>query len=227
MNYHPVSKLARDIIVPRAASAGESGASVTENGAVVRLRLKISTPGAFGESWALVDSVDFDRVSQMGAWHEMPDGRTSYAVQFHSSSGGHVTRTYLHRVVLGALPGSHVDHINGNGLDCRHANLRELTCAQNGQNRRGANRNSRSGIRGVRWHSRDERWEASLKLDGRVLSLGYYKELADAAAVVAEARRRLMPFSVEAPTLPVLLTPYEVEKIVSARISRAGVSASQ
>lgn len=182
--------------------------------------LRLAKAGG-GTGWAIVDASDYDRVSSMGVWHEVIDGRTSYAVQFDRFPSGAVTRRHLHRVIVGARAGVHVDHINGDGLDCRRVNLRELTGAENGQNRRGANSNSRSGIRGVRWHERDKRWEAALKLDRRVISLGYYRDIGDAAAVVIEARRRLMPFSVEEelPT-PVSLSQEEIDQIVSTRIGR-------
>lgn len=187
--------------------------------AVVHLRLE----KAGGKSgWALVDARDYDRVLAMGTWHEVQDGRTSYAVLFDRFPCGTVARRYLHRVVSEAGAGVHIDHVNGDGLDCRRANLRETTGAQNGQNRRGANSNSQSGVRGVRWHERDKRWEAALKVDRRVISLGYYKELGDAAAIVMEARRRLMPFSVERVAIsPAVLTPEEVDHIVSTRIAKA------
>lgn len=56
----------------------------------------------------------------------------------------------LHRLILNAPKGKQGDHRNGDGLDNRKVNLRLVNNQQNMQNRpKGANRNSKSGIRGV------------------------------------------------------------------------------
>lgn len=49
---------------------------------------------------------------------------------------GH-TPLYLHRMILNAPEGMVVDHINGNGLDCRRKNMRICTQAENAQNSHG------------------------------------------------------------------------------------------
>lgn len=58
----------------------------------------------------------------------------------------------LHRVILGALPGQHVDHINGNPLDNRRSNIRICTREQNMMNRRPNNpatKVEKHGFKGV------------------------------------------------------------------------------
>jgi hypothetical protein len=57
------------------------------------------------------------------------------------------------------------------------------------ENLRGANSNSRSGIRGVRWTK--GAWEANVKVDGKVKYLGRFATVEDAeqAAIAARIER--------------------------------------
>lgn len=63
---------------------------------------------------------------------------------------------HLHRVVMERMVGRElqypfelVDHINGDTEDNRRKNLRIVSNAQNTRNRKGANRNSKTGFRGI------------------------------------------------------------------------------
>jgi hypothetical protein len=62
----------------------------------------------------------------------------------------YMNKTYLlHRVIMAAPAGMSVDHINHDTLDNTRANLRVCTHKENQNNRRGAQRNSTTGVRGV------------------------------------------------------------------------------
>lgn len=109
----------------------------------------------------------------------------------------------LHRELLSLGPGDpEVDHINGDPLDNRRDNLRVVTHAQNGQNRRyGYGRYSHH--RGVSFDkSRALRgwkpWIAYCRLNGRMKTLGYFGAEQGAADAAANYRREHMPFSTEA-----------------------------
>ena len=52
-------------------------------------------------------------------------------------------------------------------------------------------RNNSSGIRGVHWHSRIRKWNARVSVNGRLLSLGYYDTIEEAAKARAEAVKRI------------------------------------
>lgn len=70
---------------------------------------------------------------------------------------------FVHRIVWMAFNGDvgdglFLDHINGNRQDNRIDNLRVVTKRENAMNRKGANSNSKSGIRGVYFHKRCNRW---------------------------------------------------------------------
>jgi hypothetical protein len=82
--------------------------------------------------------------------------------------------------VHGQWPEHYIDHINGNRVDNRLENLREATPAQNRHNS-GPAKNSTSGIKGVFWNSKRNKWQARICLGGDVRQhLGYFHDL-DAA----------------------------------------------
>lgn len=68
------------------------------------------------------------------------------------------TKTPLHRIIVGAKRGELVDHINGNGLDNRHENLRICTHQENCCNRK------KTGVTYEHSRNRQSRpWKAQIK----------------------------------------------------------------
>lgn len=96
---------------------------------------------------ALVDDCDFDRVSAF-SWFAKPAQQTD--VKFYAArsarKGEEGTFIYLHRFIVLAPAHLLVDHISGDTLDCRRANLRLCTGRQNSINRAYENL---TGFRGV------------------------------------------------------------------------------
>ena len=93
----------------------------------------------------------------------------------------------MHNVIAGA---PQVDHVNGDGLDNRRANLRPASTAQNARNRSRPSTN-RSGFKGVSWVRDRGHWRAGIKVDGRSLNLGSFADPVEAAKAYDEAARRL------------------------------------
>jgi hypothetical protein len=91
--------------------------------------------------------------------------------------------------MTGGWPPHQVDHLNHDKADDRWANLRAATNQQNQRNITMSKANT-SGIRGVGWHKRIEKWQASIRVDGRLLSLGYFESLDEAAQVRRDAELR-------------------------------------
>jgi hypothetical protein len=81
---------------------------------------------------------------------------------------------------LGRWP-SIVDHINGDRLDNRIANLREVTQSQNRMNA-AVRRDSESGLCGVKWKKSAAKWRAEIKVAGKAKHLGYFDSKDDAIA---------------------------------------------
>src|SRR3990167_9598643 len=130
-------------------------------------------------SWVFVDANDYATVSRY-RWFRLGDHKTSYALTKVRVSGKRVT-CRMHRLILGALPGTQVDHINGNGLGNRRANLRFATHAENQRNR-GVFKRSKSGFKGVIFIARSFNWMAKIKLNGRIIYLGFFHDKESAAS---------------------------------------------
>jgi hypothetical protein len=103
----------------------------------------------------------------------------------------------MHRLawlyVYGSWPNCQIDHINHNTSDNRICNLRDVSCAQNHQNRSRRTK-SASGFLGVTWHKRDLRWQAHIEVNGKPRYIGSFVGLADAVAARISAERQLHPY---------------------------------
>lgn len=104
---------------------------------------------------------------------------------------------WLQREIIGLERGDPlvVDHIDGDPLNNRRANLRVVTRGQNQQNRRGADRGSTSRHRGVSWSADRKKWVAAAKVDGKQRMLGRFDSEEEAARAASAFRRERMPFS--------------------------------
>jgi hypothetical protein len=103
-------------------------------------------------------------------------------------------RKYLaHRLawlhVTGEWPSADIDHINGQRADNRWKNLRDVSTSVNIQNRRVANRGSKTGMLGVDFHAVRGKYRASITLAGKQKFLGYFDSPLAAHAAYLEAKR--------------------------------------
>lgn len=97
--------------------------------------------------------------------------------------------------VHGEWPERHLDHINGDRADNRMANLREVTPAENAQNRHGASTRSKTGLLGVGQATRTPgKWTAKIKAGDTIKHLGSFDSPELAHAAYVEAKRALHPF---------------------------------
>lgn len=99
---------------------------------------------------------------------------------------------YNHRIVWeaanGPIPkGMVIDHINGNRSDNRIVNLRMVTHAENMQNVFKARAGNASGIKGVTWAKANKKWQARIKINGKLIFLGLFDVKEDAAMAYAKA----------------------------------------
>ena len=101
---------------------------------------------------------------------------------------------YVHRLsfvdAYGEIPdGMVVDHICYNTSCVNPRHLRLATRQQNIANKSGLAKNNQSGLRGVSWHKRKQKWQARVQVEGRSKYLGYFDDKNEAGRVVEEARQ--------------------------------------
>ncbi len=134
---------------------------------------------------ALVDDEDFDELSKF-RWSVC----AGYACTHISRKIDRRDRNvYMHRVILGASYGDKCDHISGDKLDNRRCNLRLATQQQNVFNR-GANRNNKSGLKGVSRCNPSGRWRAHITLNGKQIHLGVFDDKSEASKAYLNAAKK-------------------------------------
>lgn len=135
---------------------------------------------------AKVDDSDFADVSNF-KWYCL-SGRKKYAARRNGKK-----ITLMHRFLMKANENILIDHKNGDGLDNRRQNLREATRSQNQCNATSMIRkNNRSGYRGVTKHPKgiNKPWRATIIVNWKQISLGYFKTKEDAAIAYNDAAKK-------------------------------------
>jgi len=104
--------------------------------------------------------------------------------------GGIFYKLFLaHRVCFAIYYGfwpKEVDHINHIKTDNRIVNLREVDRQGNCKNRPLAC-NNRSGITGVCWYKKRNKWQSSIKINQKSIYLGMFKDINDAIKIRQQA----------------------------------------
>lgn len=119
---------------------------------------------------AVIDAADVDLVSAY-SWRALVRKDTVYA-QAQTARPNRVA-LLLHRVVIGAPSGLHVDHKDGDGLNNRQSNLRLATRGENSRNCRLSRANT-SGLKGASYDKRSRRWQSYIRVKGKMKHLGLY-----------------------------------------------------
>jgi hypothetical protein len=93
-------------------------------------------------------------------------------------------RWQAHRIAWalhhGEWPKDQIDHINGIKTDNRICNLRDATNSQNGKNL-GLSKANKSGIKGVSYEKYTDCWKATIRVDGKSISIGRFNSIEKAA----------------------------------------------
>jgi hypothetical protein len=137
--------------------------------------------------WAIVDPIWYERLKEY-KWHAKGGHGECYAARGYRR-GGRTAVEWMHKVILRVPRGFVVDHINGNTLDNRRANLRIATLAQNAMNSSRRGKAGSSKYKGVSWDGRAKKWRAMIHVHGRPMYLGGFDDEVEAAKAYDGAAR--------------------------------------
>ena len=122
-----------------------------------------------GKAFAVVDDEDWDQVRHKN-WHLL---KTGYAGCNNWIDGRNYGQT-MHRMIMKPRNGFVVDHIDGDKLNNRRANLRVCRHANNCKNAKLSKAN-KTGFKGVDLHSQNKNFRAQIMVNGKTIHLGCFK----------------------------------------------------
>lgn len=152
----------------------------------------------FGMQIAYVDVSDLEKLNELDVtWSVRKRTENAHYYAFTNIRvDGRRTSLSMHRFLTNCPDGYVVDHINGNGLNNIKSNLRVVTQAQNIQNRKSANSNSTTGIRGVTYHKGTNKYIAEVRLKGKRVFHKYFNTIEEAEKAVKLARKQHLEYTI-------------------------------
>jgi len=140
--------------------------------------------------YAIVDPDDYYKLNEY-KWCALKVGHKYYAVRSNGGRKGQKRKLYrMHREVVHIPKGLECDHINGDSLDNRKANLRAATRQQNCWNNSKRKPKSLSKYKGVSFSKRGRPWKAMLTVNGKWIYLGGFNSEIQAAKAYDKAAKR-------------------------------------
>jgi hypothetical protein len=101
---------------------------------------------------------------------------------------------YAHRLAwllsFGSWPNSQIDHKDHNRSNNRLSNLRLASASENQANRPRPTNNT-TGVKGVIWDARKNKFVAQLREGSKHIHVGYFDKIAEAKKAVEQARTKL------------------------------------
>lgn len=137
---------------------------------------------------ALVDDEDYEIVNKY-KWRVIEKNLNTYATT-SIRKGGKKATVRMHRLIMNPPADMQVDHKNHNGLDNRRHNLRVCTASQNGANRR-KQAGMKYKYRGIWFDKRAGKFGAQIKVNYKLIHIGFYDDDAAAARAYDEKAKEL------------------------------------
>lgn len=137
------------------------------------------------------DRLSFDPDAGVFVWKKPRKGICVGAIAGSKNDKGYVVIRLdgaivkAHRLAwamhYGEIPKGHLDHVDRDRSNNRISNLRLATASQNRMN--APARKSASGVKGVTWKSREQRWCVQVGVAGKRIYGGMFTDLDEARAV--------------------------------------------
>ncbi len=128
-----------------------------------------------------IDKDDVEKISQY-KWHKQAENYVGTTLP-----DGYVL--LLHRLIMNTKEKEWVDHIDHDRFNCQKYNLRLCTGQENCINK-GIQSNNTSGIPGVSFNKRKNKWRAYITIDRKQKHLGYFDDIEDAKTIRLEAEKK-------------------------------------
>ena len=138
-----------------------------------------------GKEPAIVDDTDYEWLS-LFTWHDAH----GYPQTHVKTADGKFKTRRMHQMISSPPVGMMTDHINRVKHDNRRCNLRHVNRSENGRNR-DVLRNNTSGVTGVSWHPRVQRWCVQTHVRGKNYYVGSCMNKLDAIRMLVEFKDRL------------------------------------
>jgi hypothetical protein len=149
-----------------------------------------SIPLTQGQS-ALVDEQDFHTLSCFRWFAQKIEASGGFYAVRNETVNGVKRIVFMHRVINETPVGVMTDHINGDGLDNRRHNLRNVTPRQNQMNR-SPNKGGSSCLKGA-WYDDSKRntkkWRSAIRVNGKLKYLGRFNTAEAASQAYAAAAK--------------------------------------
>ena len=124
---------------------------------------------------------------RVGNIYKSNDGKSYYQTSINYK------KYFLHRLIwlymTGKLPSGQIDHEDGDGLNNKWLNLRDVSHSENAKNQKLRSTN-KSGVCGVHWDKSRGKWSASLTYNRKDVRLGRYDDWFDAVCARKSAENK-------------------------------------
>lgn len=140
------------------------------------------------DKFAKVDDEDYEDLMQF-KWYA--HCKHKYNLWYARTGIDNRKKLFMHRYIL-QLQNSAVlvDHINRDGLDNTRRNLRIASASESNMNRRKKSSPASSQFKGVCWHKQCKKWQAQIRVNGKLNYLGLFVDEIEAAKIYDDAARQ-------------------------------------
>lgn len=149
----------------------------------------------------MIDSIrkEISYCSSSGEFKWLKTGRGRRKLPGYFGSGGYILIRVLgvvyraHRLAwymhYGEWPDAQIDHIDGRPANNAISNLRLASSSENNRNA-SLRSDNKSGVKGVSWKIREQRWAVQISVNRKNITIGYFKELEKAKMAYADASKK-------------------------------------